>query len=43
MKIKIHRNIILRVVLYVCDNWSPTMGEEYAEGVQVLCAEGHVL
>jgi hypothetical protein len=28
MKIKVHRNIILPVVLYECATWSPTLREE---------------
>jgi hypothetical protein len=42
MNIKISTDVILRVVLYLCDNWSPTMEEERAEGIQDLYAEGHV-
>jgi hypothetical protein len=29
--------------LCVCENWSPKMGEEHAEDIQELSAEGHVL
>jgi len=29
MKINMHRTVILPVVLYGCDTWSLTMGEEY--------------
>ena len=28
LKVKIYRNIILRVVLYGCETWSPTLREE---------------
>ena len=42
IKIDICRNIISGVVLYVCDNWSPTIGEENVEGIQELSAEGQV-
>ena len=42
IKIEICRNIISGVVLYVCDNWSPTIGEENVEGIQGLSAEGQV-
>jgi len=28
LKIKTYRNIILPVILYVCDTWSPTLWEE---------------
>ena len=42
IKIEICRNIILRVLLYVCENWSPTMREEHAKGIQDLSAVGQV-
>jgi hypothetical protein len=29
MKIKVHRNIILPVVLYGCETWSRTLREEH--------------
>ena len=29
LRIKIHRNIILPVVLYGCETWSPTSREEH--------------
>jgi len=33
IKIKIYRNIILPVVLYGCETWSLTLGEERTLGV----------
>ena len=33
LKIKIHRTIILSVVLYGCETWSLTLGGKEAEGV----------